>query len=201
MSRTLTTGAAIRVYWFRKREVQQSFELADSNKDGAISMQELQAAARESSENRDVLEQVWMSWSGAMAAAGVLEPTKLRRSGWRKLGLPDIPALDAALFSMSFIGAKGAAQESRSIWRPRRTPPTSFSGTSTVINRLEERGECTLDSSLLAVIWRMDSCCTLSCCSRPLWLSKTRLGWDRGKAVCVCAAVSFETQELDGRTS
>ena len=131
--------------------MQQSFELADADSDGAISMQELQAAARDSSEDHDVLEQVWLSWSGAMAAAGVLEPTKLRRSGWRKLGLSDVPALDAALFSMSFLGAKGAVQESRSIWRPRRTPPTSFLGTSTVIDRLEKRGECTLctSSSLL----------------------------------------------------
>lgn len=152
MSRTLTTRAANRVYWSRKREVQQSFELVDADSDGAITMQELQAAARGSLEDRDVLEQVWLSWSGAMAAAGVLEPTKLRRSGWRKLGLSDVPALDAALFSMSFIGAKGAAQESRSIWRPRRTPPTSFSGTSTVIDRLEERGECTVYSSRVLFI-------------------------------------------------
>ena len=75
-----------------------------------------------------------------MAAAGVSEPTKMRRSEWRKLGLSTVPALDAALFSMSFIGGKGAVRESRSLWRPRRRPPTSFAGTAAVLASLKESG-------------------------------------------------------------
>lgn len=159
MKRTLSTDVVYIVHfcmdWLRKREALQAFELTDVDSNGAITMEELQdaiGAEHNSPEDHDVLEQVWIAWSGAMAAVGVSAPTKLKQSGWRKLGLATTPALDAALFSMSFMGAKGAVQESRSIWRPRRRPPISFLGTTAVTDWLEEHGTQAPDIKLCVSI-------------------------------------------------
>lgn len=128
-----------------KKEVVAAFDACDLNEDDAITTEELAAAidaatARSGSMLQGVLEKVMESWSGALAAVGVEDSSKMRRNDWRALGLSGIATQDAAMFSASYLGAKGLVRESRTLWRPRGSPPVDFAGTQAVIDAVGARG-------------------------------------------------------------